>query len=36
MRRLALAAFALLFATAAFAQSYPDRPVRIIVPTQRR
>jgi len=33
MRRLALAAFALLFATAAFAQSYPDRPVRIIVPT---
>ena len=33
MRRLALAAFALLIAAPAFAQSYPDRPVRIIVPT---
>ena len=33
MRRLALAAFALLLAAPAFAQSYPDRPVRIIVPT---
>jgi tripartite-type tricarboxylate transporter receptor subunit TctC len=33
MRRLALVAFALLAAMPAFAQSYPDRPVRIIVPT---
>jgi tripartite-type tricarboxylate transporter receptor subunit TctC len=33
MRRLALVAFALLAAAPAFAQSYPDRPVRIIVPT---
>jgi tripartite-type tricarboxylate transporter receptor subunit TctC len=33
MRRFVLAAFALLFAAPAFAQSYPDRPVRIIVPT---
>ena len=33
MRRLALAAFVLLLAAPAFAQSYPDRPIRIIVPT---
>jgi tripartite-type tricarboxylate transporter receptor subunit TctC len=33
MRRLALVVFALLTAMPAFAQSYPDRPVRIIVPT---
>jgi tripartite-type tricarboxylate transporter receptor subunit TctC len=33
MRRFVFAAFALLFAAPAFAQSYPDRPVRIIVPT---
>jgi len=33
MRRLVLAAFALLLAAPAFAQTYPDRPVRIIVPT---
>jgi len=33
MRRCALVAFALLAAAPAFAQSYPDRPVRIIVPT---
>ena len=33
MRRLVLVAFALLVAAPAFAQSYPDRPVRIIVPT---
>jgi tripartite-type tricarboxylate transporter receptor subunit TctC len=33
MRRFALVIFALLIAAPAFAQSYPDRPVRIIVPT---
>ncbi len=33
MRRLAFAAFALLFAAPACAQSYPDHPIRIIVPT---
>ncbi len=33
MRRLMLAVFALLVAAPAWAQSYPDRPVRIIVPT---
>jgi len=33
MRRFVFAAFALLFVAPAFAQSYPDRPVRIIVPT---
>ena len=33
MRRFVLAVFALLLAAPAFAQSYPDRPVRIIVPT---
>ena len=33
MRRLLLAVFALLLAAPALAQSYPDRPVRIIVPT---
>jgi tripartite-type tricarboxylate transporter receptor subunit TctC len=33
MRRIVVAAAALLLAAPAFAQSYPDRPVRIIVPT---
>jgi len=33
MRRLVLAAFVTLFAASAFAQNYPDHPVRIIVPT---
>ncbi len=33
MRRLAFAAFVLLFAAPAFAQSYPDHPIRLIVPT---
>lgn len=33
MRRLLLVAFALLFATTAWAQSYPNRPIRVIVPT---
>ena len=33
MRRLMLVAFALLSAVPALAQSYPDHPVRIIVPT---
>ena len=33
MRRLVLTAFALLLAAPAFAQGYPDRPIRIIVPT---
>ena len=33
MRRILLAAAALLLAAPAFAQIYPDRPVRIIVPT---
>jgi tripartite-type tricarboxylate transporter receptor subunit TctC len=33
MRRLMLVAFALLLGAPALAQSYPDRPVRIIVPT---
>jgi tripartite-type tricarboxylate transporter receptor subunit TctC len=33
MRRLLLAGFALLLAAPVFAQSYPERPVRIIVPT---
>ena len=33
MRRLVLAGFALLLAAPALAQSYPERPVRIIVPT---
>jgi tripartite-type tricarboxylate transporter receptor subunit TctC len=33
MRRLVLAAATLLFATSAFAQNYPDHPVRVIVPT---
>ena len=33
MRRLVLVAIALLCAMPVFAQSYPDRPVRIIVPT---
>ncbi len=33
MRRLVLVAFALLSAAPALAQSYPDRPIRIIVPT---
>ena len=33
MRRALLAAAALLIATAAFADTYPSRPVRIIVPT---
>jgi tripartite-type tricarboxylate transporter receptor subunit TctC len=30
--RLAAAAFSALFATAALAQSYPDRPVHLLVP----
>jgi tripartite-type tricarboxylate transporter receptor subunit TctC len=33
MRRLMLVAFALLSAVPALAQSYPDHPIRIIVPT---
>jgi tripartite-type tricarboxylate transporter receptor subunit TctC len=33
MRRLVLVAFALLLAAPAFAGPYPDRPIRIIVPT---
>ncbi len=33
MRRLAFAAFVLLFAAPAFAQSYPDHPISLIVPT---
>jgi len=33
MRRFRLAAVALLFATSAFAQSYPSKPIRVIVPT---
>ena len=33
MRRLVLVAFALLMAAPALAQSYPERPIRIIVPT---
>jgi tripartite-type tricarboxylate transporter receptor subunit TctC len=33
MRRLLLVGFALLAAAPALAQSYPDRPIRIIVPT---
>jgi tripartite-type tricarboxylate transporter receptor subunit TctC len=33
LRQFMFAAFALLAAAPAFAQSYPDRPVRIIVPT---
>jgi tripartite-type tricarboxylate transporter receptor subunit TctC len=33
MRRLVFAAFALFLAAPALAQNYPDRPVRIIVPT---
>ena len=33
MRRLMLAVIALLVAAPAWAQRYPDRPVRIIVPT---
>ena len=33
MRRLVLVAFALLFTTTAWAQSYPNRPIRVIVPT---
>jgi tripartite-type tricarboxylate transporter receptor subunit TctC len=33
MRRLVLAAALLLAATSVFAQTYPDRPIRIIVPT---
>ncbi|HSP51160.1 MAG TPA: tripartite tricarboxylate transporter substrate binding protein [Pseudolabrys sp.] len=33
MRRLALVTFALLSAAPALAQAYPDRPIRIIVPT---
>jgi len=33
IRRLVLTGFALLLALPAFAQSYPDRPIRIIVPT---
>jgi tripartite-type tricarboxylate transporter receptor subunit TctC len=33
MRRLVLAAFVLLLAAPAWAQSYPDHPIRIIVPT---
>ncbi len=34
MRRVALAAFALLaFAASAFAETYPSRPIKVIVPT---
>jgi tripartite-type tricarboxylate transporter receptor subunit TctC len=33
MRRLVLLAFALLAAAPGFAQTYPERPIRIIVPT---
>src|SRR5665647_1697431 len=33
MRRIVLAAIVWLTATAAFAQPYPNRPIRIIVPT---
>jgi tripartite-type tricarboxylate transporter receptor subunit TctC len=33
MRRFVLAVFAALLAAPAFAQSYPDHPIRIIVPT---
>jgi tripartite-type tricarboxylate transporter receptor subunit TctC len=33
MRRLVLAAFVLLLAAPTWAQSYPDHPIRIIVPT---
>lgn len=33
MRRIVFAAFALLFAAPAYAQSYPDHPIRIVVPT---
>jgi tripartite-type tricarboxylate transporter receptor subunit TctC len=33
MRRLVLAALAILFAVPASAQTYPDHPIRIIVPT---
>jgi len=33
MRRFFLVAIALLWATPVFAQSYPDHPVRVIVPT---
>src|SRR4029077_18404890 len=33
MRRVALATAALLWAACAFAQDYPTRPIRIIVPT---
>ncbi len=33
MRRFVLAVFATLLAAPAFAQSYPDHPIRIIVPT---
>ena len=33
MRRVVLAAAALMWATCAFAQDYPSRPIRIIVPT---
>jgi tripartite-type tricarboxylate transporter receptor subunit TctC len=33
MRRFVLVAFALLLAEPASAQSYPDHPIRVIVPT---
>ena len=33
MRRIVFAAATLLFATSAFAQSYPTKPIRVIVPT---
>jgi len=33
MRRVLLVAVALLYATSAFAETYPSRPIRIIVPT---
>jgi tripartite-type tricarboxylate transporter receptor subunit TctC len=33
MRRIVLLAFALLYALPAFAETYPSRPIRIIVPT---
>ena len=33
MRRIALAAAVLFIATSAFAQTYPTRPIRVIVPT---
>ena len=36
MRRFVAVAVTLLWATPIFAQSYPNHPIRIIVPTQLR